>query len=96
MRSTTLLVIWERRYHFIGNFEKEAPFKWLFGRRGTILLVKFGQRLVEFFHVCPKLSMRSWLEFHFMVHVLPGGSSSVDQVISLVWPKLRALQTLGH
>ena len=35
----------ERRRHFIGDRNEEAPFYWLFERGGTILLGKFVRRL---------------------------------------------------
>ena len=44
----------ERRRHFIGDRNEEAPFYWLFERGGTILLGKFVNRLVGYFYFCPK------------------------------------------
>ena len=36
--------------HFIGNFGEEAQFYWSFQGGGTILLGKFGRRMVELFY----------------------------------------------
>ena len=72
-----------RRHHFIGNFEEEAPFYLLFERGGSILLAKFGRRLVEFFYLCPKLCWRlTGVSFYG-----PYRAGHHNQVILLVWPK---------
>ena len=52
------MAIWRRRHHFIGYLEEEAPFYWRFERGGTVLLSRFGWRLVNFFYLCPKLCWR--------------------------------------
>ena len=36
---------------FISNLGEEAPFYWLFQVGGTILLGKFGRRMMEFFYL---------------------------------------------
>ena len=75
----------ERRRHFIGDRNEEAPFYWLFERGGTILLGKFVNRLVGYFYFFPKPCRR-------LAGVLFYGPSSTwraghcDQVILLVWP----------
>ena len=56
------------------QFGEEAPFYCLFERGGTILLGKFGRRLVECFYLCPKPCWRL-ARVSFMVHALPGGLS---------------------
>ena len=76
-----------RRHHFIGNFEEEAPFYLLFERGGSILLAKFGRRLVEFFYLCPKLCWRL-TGVSFYGPCSTWRASHLDQVILLVWPKL--------
>ena len=48
--------------HFIGYLSEE----------GTILLSKFGRRLVKFF-IYVQNHAGGWLQFHLMVHALPGG-----------------------
>ena len=62
-----------RRHQLIGNLEEEAPFYWLFERGGTILLSKFGRRLVDFFYLCPKPCWRLAGVSFYMVQALPGG-----------------------
>ena len=57
-----LLVILERRPHFIGLFREEAPFYW----------VNLGGGWWSFFIYVQNYA-GGWLEFHFMLHVLPGG-----------------------
>ena len=79
------MAISERRHHFTGNFGEEALFYWLFERGGTILLGKFGRRLVKFFIFVLNYA-GGWSQFHFMVHALPGGLVNLDQVILMVWP----------
>ena len=67
---------WERRYHFIGNFGKDASFYWLFERGGAILLGKFWIRLVDFFHLCPKLKLAvGWSFILWSMLYLEGWSS---------------------
>ena len=57
-----LLVILERRPHFTGYFREEAQFYW----------VKLGGGWWSFLIYVQNYAV-GWLEFHFMVHVLPGG-----------------------
>ena len=57
-----LLVILERRPHFIGLFREEAPFYW----------VNLGGGWWGFF-IYVQNHAGGWLEFHFMLLVLPGG-----------------------
>ena len=70
---------------FYTHFNEEAPFNWQFGRGGTILLGKFGRRLMEFFYLCPKLCWRlAWVSFYGPCSIWRAGH--LDQVILLVWP----------
>ena len=84
--GTILLVILDRRPHFIGFLREEAPFYWLFERGGTILLSKSGRRLVDFFYLCPKLCWRL-AGVSFYVPSSTWRAGRLDQVILLVWPK---------
>ena len=63
--------IWKGRHYFIGNFGEEAQFYGLFEKGSTILLSKFGRRLVDFFIYIQNYA-GGWLEFYFMVRALPG------------------------
>ena len=56
---------------FYTYFNEVAAVYWQFGTGGTTLLGKF-RRLVEFFIYVHNYA-GGWLEFHFMVHALPGG-----------------------
>ena len=60
--GTILLVILERKHHFIGYFREEAPFYWVYLGEGWWSVFIFVQDYAG-----------GWLEFHFMVNALPGG-----------------------
>ena len=62
-----------RRHHLISNLGEETPVYRLFERGGIPLLGKFGRRLVVFLYIYLQNYVGGWLEFHFMVHALPGG-----------------------
>ena len=80
-----------RRHKFIGHFGEEALFYWLF-ERGAILLGKFGRRLMEFY-LCPKLCWRlAGVSFYGPCSTWRDGH--LDQVILLVWPKVREFHSV--
>ena len=56
------MVILERRSHIIGYLSEEAPFNW----------VNLVGGWWSFFYYVPNYH-GGLLEFHFMVHALPGG-----------------------
>ena len=63
-----------KRHHFIGNFGEEAPFYWLIERGGDILFGKVWEEVGRWsFFIYVQNCAGGWLEFHFMVHALPGG-----------------------
>ena len=70
----------------MSNLGEEAPFYCFFQGVGTILLGKFGWRLVEFFYLCPKLCWRlAGVSYYGTCSTWRAGCQ--DQVIVLVWPK---------
>ena len=62
-----------RRHHFSGNSGEEASLYWLFDKGGTILLGKFGRRLVEFFLFMPKTMLEVGWSLFLIDHAIPGG-----------------------
>ena len=70
--GTILLVILERRPHFIGYLREEAPFYWVNWGEGWWSFVIYVQN-----------DAGGCLEFHFMAHALPGGL--VIQMIKLFY-----------
>ena len=70
--GTILLVILERRPHFIGYLREEAPFYWVNCGEGWWSFVIYVQN-----------NAGGCLEFHFMAHALPGGL--VIQMIKLFY-----------
>ena len=71
----------------MGNFGEEVPFYRPFQGGGTILLGKFGRRMVEFFYLCPKLCWRlAGVSFYVTCSTWRAGH--LDQVILLVWPNV--------
>ena len=73
-----LLVILERRPHFIGYFREEAPFYW----------VNLGGGFLNFFCLCQKPSWRlAGVSFYGPFSTWRAGH--LDQVILLVWPKIK-------
>ena len=72
--GTILLVVLEKRPHFIDNLREEALFFVLNCEVDGIFLI-YVQGYAG-----------GWLEFHFMDHALPGTSMSMHQDrISLAW-----------
>ena len=67
------MAIWERRHYFIGNFEEEAAFNWLFERGGIIYWVNLGRLHGVFFFIHVQNYAGGWLKFYFMDHALPRG-----------------------
>ena len=65
-----------RRLSFFGNFGGEASFNWLFERRGTILLSKFGRMLVDFFIYIQNFGEGCWSLILWSKLYLEGWSSS--------------------
>ena len=71
-----LLVILERRPHFIGYFREEEPFYW----------VNLGGGWLSFF-IYVQNCAGGWLEFLFYGPCSTWRAGHLDQVILLVWPK---------
>ena len=61
--------------HFIGNFGEEAPFYWPFQGGGTILLGKFGRRMVGFLFMSETMLEVGWSFILCYMFYLEGWSS---------------------